>query len=71
MGTLLGPERHSIDLYAIGTPEMRPRHYSVKWTFDTAPTLSPPIQTHSDSGHFANKFVIFDLMCTIPGHKLN
>ena len=34
-----------------------PPRYSVKQTLDTAPTVSPPIQTQQDSGHFANKCV--------------
>ena len=47
----------SIDLHTIRTPEMRPPRYSVKRTLDMAPTVSLPIQTHPDSGHFANEFV--------------
>ena len=31
--------------------------HSVKRTLHLAPTVSPPIQTHPYSGHFANKFV--------------
>ena len=41
----------------IGTPEMRPRHYSVKQTLGLASTVHPPIQTHPQSGHFGNEFV--------------
>ena len=36
---------------------MRQPHYPVKRTLDMAPTVSQPMQAHSDSGHFANKFV--------------
>ena len=47
----------SIDLNTIRTPEMQPSHYFINWTLSTAPTSSPPIQTHPCSGYFTNKFV--------------
>ena len=36
---------------------MWPPRYSAQWTLSMAQTVSPPIQTHSHSDHFANKFV--------------
>ena len=47
----------SLDLCTIRTPEMWPPHYPVGRTLDMAPTVSPPVQTHTYSRHFANKFV--------------
>ena len=44
----------SIDLYIQSQPLAR---YSIKQTLDVAPTVSLPIQTDPDRGHFANKFV--------------
>ena len=40
--TLSGPECISIDLHTIGTREMQPPRYSVKWTLGLAPTVHPP-----------------------------
>ena len=37
--------------------EVQTPRYSIKRTLGMAPTISPPIQTHPYSGHFANKFV--------------